>query len=109
MKVIKPDDIRSEDVIKGLQNKTTISSYEIFNLSELKPDIIKKIKNSSDTLMVLFYDSKSIKDLTSVIPNFNYKNLINIINKENKTYILIKLRRKHSILYHINALFKEKS
>ena len=111
VKVIKPDDIRSEDIIKGLQNKTTISSYEIFNLSELKPDIIKEIKNSSDTLMVLFYDSKSIKDLTSVIPNFNYnyKNLINIINKENKTYILMKLRRKHSILYHINALFKEKS
>ncbi|MDR1560746.1 MAG: hypothetical protein LBS23_00090, partial [Holosporaceae bacterium] len=102
---IYPDDIKEHEIISKLSKKTIVSSFYYTPFSKLTNNKVKDVRDANSTIMVIFRDKKQLKMLNNLLPPFNDKRAVNLIHKNKRTYVLIKIDDKHSLEDCINELF----
>ncbi|GHT97446.1 hypothetical protein FACS1894126_1510 [Alphaproteobacteria bacterium] len=106
---IYPDDIKENELVSKIFEKTVVSDFYYTPFSKLTNDKVKDIKDLKSTIMVIFRDKKQLEPLKGILPKFDDKTPISIIHKNKRTYILIKIDDKHSFDDRINELFSRTS
>lgn len=79
---------------------------ELISFDELTAKKTKEISENNSTLMIIFENKEQLSGIRVLIPDFDETKPINVVHKNKRTYIFLKIDKDHSFKERFEELIK---
>lgn len=104
--VVCPPHLQEDEIFAEIFQSLHPFEGNLANFDELTAEKTKEISENNSTLMIIFENKEQLDRVRVLIPDFDETKPINIVHKDKRTYIFLKIDKDHSFKERFEELIK---